>query len=70
MAEESVGAGDVVYLKSGGPPMTIQSIGFHPTLAQEMATCQWFEGTKHKSEFFAPHSLTKTKPDSIGGYPS
>jgi uncharacterized protein YodC (DUF2158 family) len=41
---QTINAGDVVQLKSGGPLMTVKSVGDnYGTLT---AWCVWFEGTK------------------------
>jgi len=44
--------GDVVRLKSGGPPMTVTEVG----KASEEPTiwCQWFEGADTKNGTFPP----------------
>ena len=51
--------GDVVQLKSGGPPMTIhaisdysQSRGLNPGIA-----CVWFDGSKKLEDVFHPDTI-------------
>ena len=53
--------GDVVRLKSGGPPMTITEID-----ATGECYCRWFDGTKPMSDRFKPSSLKKDQGPSIG----
>lgn len=51
-------AGDVVYLKSGGPAMTING-------KSKMGTewsCAWFVDNNIKSADFRPDALTKENP--------
>lgn len=56
MAEDEIKPGDVVELKSGGPPMTIE---------RESATdpgaylCTWFDGANRMAEFFKAAALKK-----------
>jgi uncharacterized protein YodC (DUF2158 family) len=49
--------GDVVCLKSGGPPMTVQ--GFDEAGA---AVCRWFEGKVMNTGTFVKDSLEKVPP--------
>lgn len=51
MAEEAtVKAGDMVRLKSGGPPMTVNRIG--NKINNRIVCCIWFDGaTRHEAEF-------------------
>lgn len=55
MAE--IKAGDTVRLKSGGPLMTVSSVGrdTHDVLR---AWCDWFEGTKAHNGSFPVTSLS------------
>lgn len=46
--------GDVVYLKSGGPRMTIRWID-----NERQAYCEWFDGATNKGAKFALTSLEK-----------
>jgi uncharacterized protein YodC (DUF2158 family) len=49
--------GDVVYLKSGGPRMTVDR-----SKGQSMLVCAWFDGTEAKGATFAATSLEKVEP--------
>jgi uncharacterized protein YodC (DUF2158 family) len=52
--------GDVVELKSGGPPMTVDMI-----LGQngQRVGCSWFVGTEHKTGQFAQDALKPWKDE-------
>ncbi|MEB6652658.1 DUF2158 domain-containing protein [Klebsiella aerogenes] len=56
--------GDSVYLKSGGPEMSIYEV--HTRGMQDVFSgtyrCQWFAGKKLESGVFAEDSLTATNP--------
>jgi len=56
--------GDSVYLKSGGPEMSIYDI--HTKLSSDdfagTYKCQWFAGKKLENGNFAEKSLTATNP--------
>jgi uncharacterized protein YodC (DUF2158 family) len=57
MADPEIKPGDVVQLKSGGPPMTVTSI-----TSDEYGTsawCMWFDGKKQDGASFPVHALTK-----------
>lgn len=55
MSEHKWSVGDVVRLKSGGPPMTV---AFLPNLGY--ATCEWFpDATAVRSHNFAEASLER-----------
>jgi uncharacterized protein YodC (DUF2158 family) len=59
MEQEEIQPGDVVWLKSGSPSMTID--GFHQT-SKNFYRCFWFnEEGNAVSEYFNQLSLTKTK---------
>lgn len=49
--------GDQVQLKSGGPVMTIESIGSYNGV--QKALCIWFDGAKKSSDVFALPTLEK-----------
>jgi uncharacterized protein YodC (DUF2158 family) len=55
--------GDVVQLKSGGPPMTVEQVG------NEAVSCSWFEKVGNRQqlerETFPPIALTKYEPNSV-----
>jgi uncharacterized protein YodC (DUF2158 family) len=54
--------GDVVMLKSGGPPMTVDS---H---IEEGVRCVWFEKTERKSSVFSEATLEKVEENAVGGH--
>lgn len=54
MSNQNLQPGDVVELKSGGPPMTIGRIDEHLN-----AKCYWFEGKTSKEEDFKLVALMK-----------
>lgn len=58
MAEE-LKVGDVVELKSGGPPMTIEDIGRYNYSDVPAAKCVWFEGKKRHEDVFQIATLQK-----------
>ena len=60
MANE-IKAGDVVQLKSGGPLMTVHSIGNYNGI--ESASCMWFEKNKQEKGVFALPMLAKEADD-------
>lgn len=56
-ATTEIQVGDVVYLKSGGPAMTVSSVGDrYGTLT---AWCDWFDGKKSVSDTFPVTSLRR-----------
>lgn len=57
---EDFNVGDVVWLKSGGPKMTVTEID------EDEVTCVWFEGTQARSDEFIPLALTKVDSSSAG----
>ncbi|TCB48389.1 DUF2158 domain-containing protein [Acinetobacter terrestris] len=52
--------GDVVYLKSGGPAMTVNAIT--PSMIAKAVVCVWFVGNENKSATYSPDALTKEAP--------
>ncbi|MCH7905301.1 MAG: DUF2158 domain-containing protein [Armatimonadetes bacterium] len=56
--QTDIKAGDTVRLKSGGPTMTVDSIGDY--MGSRLANCIWFSGTKKQTGQFAPDSLEKS----------
>jgi uncharacterized protein YodC (DUF2158 family) len=57
---EQLKAGDKVQLKSGGPIMTIETIGkFGMGSQHDSAKCVWFEKTKLMSGVFEFETLAK-----------
>ena len=57
MDMEKFETGDVVYLKSGGPAMTVQSTNYPHSV-----TCSWFDGKQVTTNGFRPETLTKKNP--------
>ena len=57
--KEDIKLGDVVYLKSGSPAMTVTE-----ELNEEESEmlCQWFDKSHPESGVFNMFSLTKNKP--------
>lgn len=53
--------GDVVYLKSGGPAMTVNAIA--PSMIAKALACVWFVGNENKSATYSPDALTKENPN-------
>ncbi len=56
---EDLKAGDVVVLKSGGPNMTVTSVGDH--YGVQTAWCTWFDGKKQQHGTFNLVALRKTE---------
>jgi len=52
-------AGDVVKLKSGGPAMTVTSVGDH--YGELSAYCSWFVDNKPQQNVFPVHTLKKVE---------
>ncbi len=50
---EAFKEGDLVQLKSGGPPMTVQN--WHQ--GQEKYQCVWFKGASRESGYFSEETL-------------
>ena len=58
--DEGFKVGDIVQLKSGGPKMTIDTIGkFGMGSTNDRAKCVWFEGTKRMEALFELPTLSK-----------
>ncbi len=57
---ESFSVGDVVQLKSGGEPMTIEEV------AGKDISCVWFEGKKHQRQTFVAATLKAYQRPSVG----
>lgn len=56
--------GDVVVLKSGGPPMTVENIDdYGPTGPTLGALCIWFNNGKKEEDVFAIAGLAR-HPDT------
>jgi uncharacterized protein YodC (DUF2158 family) len=60
MKEPKFALGDVVTLKSGGPPMTVQKMDVDDVDFEEYVLCKWFDAdNKPCTESFAPAALVK-----------
>jgi uncharacterized protein YodC (DUF2158 family) len=58
MADKDWKSGDKVKLASGGPPMTVQSVGIPLYGSKPMVSCQWFDKDgKLQKGSFPPESL-------------
>jgi uncharacterized protein YodC (DUF2158 family) len=53
--------GDLVILKSGGPVMTILSVGGRFSSEADSYHCGWFSGKKNESDYF-PHNALNPAP--------
>lgn len=53
--------GDVVYLKSGGPAMTVNAVA--PVMGKKALVCVWFVVNENKSATFLPEALTIENPN-------
>ena len=51
--------GDVVKLKSGGPPMTVSGL---PAGNSSVLPCSWFDGADVKHSTFMPAALMPCDP--------
>ena len=50
--------GDVVILKSGGPPMTVHNLGdYSPMGPNPGVMCVWFDNSKKVEDVFHPSTL-------------
>ena len=56
--DETFKVGDVVWLKSGGPSMTVTEVG-------PMMFCEWFANNVTSSKSFPPDALTKKNPKPV-----
>ena len=53
---KQIQSGDVVWLKSGGPSMTVYAA------EKNTARCDWFENNEHKQATFRIGQLTDEAP--------
>lgn len=60
VSEEKFQIGDLVVLKSGGPVMSVNSVG------ADTATCKWFAGKKHETGVFNVATLRRATDDDLG----
>lgn len=58
-------AGDTVKLKSGGPLMTVESVG-ETQFDGPGVWCVWFEKNTKKSDTFSPEVLEKAGKPALG----
>jgi uncharacterized protein YodC (DUF2158 family) len=50
--------GDVVILKSGGPPMTVHKIAVYPATDPDQGLlCVWFDGNHKLEAIFHPNAV-------------
>lgn len=55
---QQIQIGDVVILKSGGPPMTVHNIGdYSPTGPNPGLLCVWFDNAKKVEDVFDPRTV-------------
>lgn len=58
--------GDVVVMKSGGPPMTVDKVPGDPRgsydYVYEEYRCEWFKGATAQNGTFGEHLLEKYEP--------
>lgn len=60
MTQTQYKIGDVVILKSGGPPMTVHKIGgYQETAPDPGLLCVWFDTKKKVEEVFHPNAVEK-----------
>lgn len=62
--KEEIKAGDIVYLKSGGPKMTVVST----YVDDSMAECAWFDQNRAEGASFPMEALTKKDPSAQETY--
>lgn len=60
-------AGDVVVMKSGGPPMTVdktpgEKASAYPYSPLTEYECEWFKGASAQKGIFSEHLLEKYEP--------
>jgi uncharacterized protein YodC (DUF2158 family) len=60
MSDGPFKVGDIVELKSGGPPMTVIHVSTN-MVGHGALTCQWFFGSMHTGTF-RPEILIPSKP--------
>jgi uncharacterized protein YodC (DUF2158 family) len=54
--------GDVVILKSGGPPMTVDALPEENTLKRGDYLCRWFKGATPDRGSYGEHLIEKYVP--------
>jgi uncharacterized protein YodC (DUF2158 family) len=60
MSDGPFKVGDIVELKSGGPPMTVVQVSTN-MVGHSVLTCQWFFGSM-QTAMFRPDVLIPSKP--------
>jgi uncharacterized protein YodC (DUF2158 family) len=55
---KDIKVGDIVELRSGGPPMVVEDVGILDT---SPVTCVWFDGNKRESGNFVRQNLVASK---------
>ena len=62
MGNETFKVGDIVQLRSGGPDMTIISVGISYISKEPLVGCKWFDASHTiMSDEFPPESLVKVR---------
>jgi uncharacterized protein YodC (DUF2158 family) len=61
---ETFEIGDIVYLKSGGPAMTVKTLCGPTPETYPIVGCVWFDGGTLHQELLNPGSLVKKEPAS------
>jgi uncharacterized protein YodC (DUF2158 family) len=54
--------GDIVVMKSGGPPMTVDKVPGEVPYAMDQYRCEWFKGATAQHGNFGTHLLEKYVP--------
>lgn len=54
--------GDVVVMKSGGPPMTVDKVPGEMQYHDDEYRCEWFKGATAQFGNFGEHLLEKYEP--------
>jgi uncharacterized protein YodC (DUF2158 family) len=64
MAGEQFRPGDLVRLRSGGPSMTIESVGISSFTEEPTVFCVWFDGKMKQRDNFAAEAVEATPKPS------
>ncbi len=56
--------GDIVVLKSGGPPMTVERV-----VSAERVVCVWFDKLKHFDRAFHSDTLDRVRRPGAQAFP-
>jgi uncharacterized protein YodC (DUF2158 family) len=54
--------GDIVVMKSGGPPMTVDKVPGEITFSMDEYQCEWFKGATAQTGRFGEHLLEAYVP--------